>query len=137
MPVVAMDEPVKEVIGGNVLDAVSSLAGSDRLSEADAEPDCEPDCVPDCEPDCEPDCVGSAEVPESVAGPDAVGIALSVVTVKVGRSCAATLETPMAVRVARRKRADGDMRHNAVDRIMGDLFNLVSLLEAKAAKQLE
>jgi hypothetical protein len=76
-------------------------------------------------------CVGSAEEAESVVGPDAVGIALLVETVKVGRSCAAALEMAMIAKAARRKRADGDMRRVTVGRIAKDMFNTVSPLNQR------
>jgi hypothetical protein len=105
--VVSTVEPAKDVRAGRVLDAVSWLGVSDRLSEAVS------DSV----------WVGAAEEAEPDAGADgggdAFGKALSVEMVKVGKSCcAATLERPMVVIAATRKRADGDMRLDIVERMM-------------------
>jgi hypothetical protein len=83
----------------------------------------------DFDADSDADCVGEADEPESEAGPDAVGKALSVETVKVGRACAVTLVTPIVVRVARRKRTDGDMRRDTMVRMVQDDFTLENVLE--------
>lgn len=117
VPVVSTVDPVKDVRGGSVPDAVSSLGVPDSLSEADSVADSGADSV------------GSAEDSASVVvGGAAVGIALSVVPVRVGRSpCAATPEKPMVVRAARRKRADGDMRRDLERFMVNELFNLSNL----------
>lgn len=117
VPVFSTADPVKDVRAGRVLDAVSWLGVSDWLSEADLDSDWE----------------GAAEEPEpdadADAGADAVGKALSVEMVKVGKSCcAATLERPMPVIAARRKRADGDMRLDTVERMVENLSNLLKQL---------
>lgn len=106
LPVVATDVPVNDVGAGSVLDAVSSLVVSDSLSEEDSADGSETDRV------------GSAEDSESLTGPVAVGRELSVEMVKVGKSCAATLETPIIAEAARSKRADGDMRRDTIERIV-------------------
>jgi hypothetical protein len=112
VPVFSTADPVKDVRAGRVSDAVSWLGVSDWLSEADS------DSV----------WVGPAEEAEpdagADAGADAVGKALSVEMVKVGKSCcAATLDRPMVVIAARRKRADGDMRVDTVERMVENSSN--------------
>jgi hypothetical protein len=118
--VVSTVDPAKDVRAGRILDAVSWLGVSDWLSEADSGSVW----------------VGAAEAAEldagAEAGGDAVGKALSVEMVKVGKSCcAATLERPRVVIAASRKRADGDMRLDIVERMVVTLSNLLNRLDCR------
>lgn len=118
--VVSTVDPAKDVRAGRVLDAVSWLGVSDWLSDADLDSGW----------------VGAAEEAEPDAradvGADAIGKALSVEMVKVGKfCCAATLERPMVIIAARRKRADGDMRLDIVERMVVTLSNLLNRLDCR------